>query len=42
VATPLTSLSVSMYSDTKNVLTGVIESPETLAEIAREEGLKQI
>ena len=24
-----------MYSDTRNVLTGVIESPETLAEIAR-------
>ena len=33
--TPLASLRVAMYSDTRNVLTGVIESPETLAEIAR-------
>ena len=33
--TPLASLPVAMYSDTRNVLTGVIESPETLSEIAR-------
>ena len=33
--TPLASLPVAMYSDARNVLTGVIESPETLSAIAR-------
>ena len=33
--TPLTSVRVEMYSDTRNVLTGVIESRETLNAIAK-------
>ena len=32
--TPMTTLSVNMYSDTKNVLTGVINTPETLKIVA--------
>ncbi len=34
VATPLAKLPVMTYSDTRNVLTGVIEAPETLTLIA--------
>ena len=32
--TPMTTLSVNMYSDTKNVLTVVINTPETLKVVA--------
>ena len=32
--TPMTTLSVNMYTDTKNVLTGVINTPETLKIVA--------